>query len=334
MAQMLRSGQPVEGSLRAVAQAFKGEKKLDVFQALNSIAQKVAQGRAVSHAAESEPVLFDDVHRAALMAGEASNSMYHTLKTLQELEAKKMHMRRSGLTEVITPTALFVLSLVSLFNTGLNTLPALGSMKKAQGKSLGLVGESIMSFTQFVAAHWYVIMAFFIVFIVVIYSGMKTPQGKFWLDNFILKVPGLGRFMAYKVYTSMLLYFPSMIESGVRPKQMIPIMEALATNLVLKRRIEHFNQVLTAGGKMSQAMERSGFPDISVTPIRVSEHYAGSETGVNDVMVDGMRHAYTILDRDLQDAQHKFVSTAAAMMWILGGTTMFMEMLSIVMAQT
>ena len=334
MAQMLRSGQPVEGSLRAVGQAFKGEKKTDVFQALNSIAQKVAQGRPVSKAAESEPVLFDEVHRAAMLAGEAANSMFNTFKTLQDLEAKKMHMRRSGLAEVITPTALFVLSLASLFNTGLNTLPALGAMKKAQGKSIGTIGETIMSFTGFVAAHWYVILAFLIVIVVVLYSVFKTPQGKFWLDGTILKVPALGKFMAYKVYTNMLLYFPSMIESGVRPKQMIPIMEALATNKVLKRRIEHFNQVLTAGGKMSQAMDKSGFPNIAVTPIRVSEHYAGSESGVNDVMVEGMRHAYTILDRDLQDAQGKFITAAATIMWILGGMTMLMEMLSIVMAQT
>ena len=334
MAQMLRAGQPAEGSLRAVGKAFKSEKQDKISMALNSLAQKVAQGRPLSKAAESEPVLFDEVHRAAMMAGEASNSMYNTFKTLQELEARKMEMRRAGLAEVITPTALFLLSLASLFNTGLNTLPALGTMKKAQGKSIGMLGETIMSFTQFVANGWYLIFAFLVVTVVVLYSVIKTPQGRFWLDAYILKVPALGKYMSYKVYTNMLLYFPSMIESGVRPKQMIPIMEALATNLILKRNIEYFNQVLTAGGKMSQAMEKAGFPPISVTPIRVSEHYAGSDKGVNDVMVEGMRHSYTILDRDLNDAQKKFISTAATIMWILGGSTMLMEMLSIVIAQT
>ena len=334
MAQMLRAGQPAEGSLRAVAKAFKSEKQDQIAMALNSLAQKVSQGRPLSKAAESEPVLFDDVHRAAMMAGEASNSMYQTFRTLQELEDKKMQMRRSGLAEVITPTALFLLSLASLFNTGLNTLPALGAMKKAQGKSIGTIGESIMSITQFVAANWYIILALLIVMIVVLYSVVKTPQGRFWIDYYILKVPGLGRYMAYKVYTNMLLYFPSMIESGVKPKQMIPIMEALATNKVLRRRIESFNQVLTGGGTMSQAMDKAGFPPIAVTPIQVSEHYSGSDSGVNDVMVEGMRHAYTILDRDLNDAQKKFISTAATIMWILGGVTMLLEMLSIVLAQT
>ena len=335
MAQMLRAGQPAEGSLRAVAKAFKSEKQDNVSLALNSIAQKVSQGRPLSKAAESEPILFDDVHRAAILAGEASNAMYESFKTLQELEERKMHMRRAGMAEVITPSALFILSLASLFNTGLNTLPALSAMKRAQGEEIGLIASTIMTFTSFMASNWYILLAFVIVFTVVAYSTFKTPQGKFWLDGALLKVPGLGKFMSYKVYTSMLLYFPSMIESGVKPKQMIPIMEALATNLVLKRRIEYFNQVLTAGGKMSQAMEKSGFPPISVTPIRVSEHYAGGgDSGVNDVMVEGMRHSYTILDRDLGDAQKRFVTTLATIMWILGGGTMLMEMLSIVMAQT
>lgn len=334
MAQMLRAGQPAEGSLRAVAKAFKSEKQDKIALALNSIAQKVSQGRPFSKAAESEPVLFDDVHRAAIMAGEVSNTMYQAFTTLQELEERKMMTRRSGVAEIITPSALFLLSLASLFNTGLNTLPALSKMKSAQGESMGMIAETIMSFTNFMAANWYVFLAFIVIFVVVAYSALKTPQGKFWLDGVLLKVPGLGRFIAYKVYTNMLLYFPSMIESGVKPKQMIPIMEALATNLVLKRRIEHFNQVLTAGGKMSQAMEKAGFPSIAVTPIRVSEHYAGSSDGVNDVMVEGMRHSYTILERDLADAHRKFVSSASAMMWVLGGTTMLLEMLSIVMAQS
>src|SRR5690606_14489326 len=109
---------------------------------------------------------------------------------------------------------------------------------------------------------------------------------------------------------------------------------ALATNIILRRRIDFFNQVLTAGGKMSDAMERAGFPPLSVTPIRVSEHYAGSNTDVNDVMVEGMRHSYTILERDLNDAQKNFVTVLSTLMWILGGGTMLLEMLSIVFAQT
>lgn len=334
MAQMLRAGQPAEGSLRAVAKAFKTENQDKIALALNSIAQKVSQGRPFSKAAESEPILFDDVHRAAILAGEASNGMYQAFKTLQELEARKMEMQRSGLAEIITPTALFVLSSASLFNTGLNTLPALSAMKKAQGKDIGMIASTIMDFTNFMANNWYIFLALLIVMVVVIYSIVKTPQGRFWVDHYTLRIPGLGKFLAYKVYTSMLLYFPSMIESGVKPKQMIPIMEALAANIVLKRRIEKFNQVLTAGGKMSEAMEKAGFPPLSVTPIRVSEHYGGSKTGVNDVMVEGMRHSYTILDRDLTDAQRRFVATASAFMWVLGGVTMLLEMLSIILAQT
>ncbi len=334
MSQMLRAGQTTEASLRAVAKAFKTEKKDDISMGLNSIAQKVSQGRPLSKSMESEHIMFDAVNRAAVMAGEASNSMYESFKVLQQLEARKVDLQRSSMAEIITPTALFLLSLASLFNTGLNTLPALAAMKKAQGKPVGLIPETIMEFTSFMSINWYIFLAIVIVMIVSVYSAVNTPQGKFLLDYYILKVPGLGKYIAYKVYTNMLLYFPSLIESGVKPKQMIPIMEALATNIVLRRKVDLFNQVLTAGGKMSEAMERAGFPPLSVTPIHVSEHYAGSSTGVNDVMVEGMRHSYTILDRDLGDAQSKFVTIASSLMWFLGGGVMLLEMLSIVFAQT
>jgi type IV pilus assembly protein PilC len=229
---------------------------------------------------------------------------------------------------------MFLLSLASIFNTGLNTMPNLLLMRKAQGKDPNMVSEFVMNFTHGVADHWHLIFALIVIGIITMYSTVRTTQGKFWLDYYLLKVPLLGKYSSYKVYTNMLLYFPHLIRSGVKPKQMIPIMEALATNVILRRRIDLFNQVITTGGQMSEAMDKAGFPPIAVTPVKVSENYAGNTDGVNDVMVEGMDHAYTILDRLLTDANRRFVGTFSATMWILGGCTMLLEMLSIVFAQS
>jgi type IV pilus assembly protein PilC len=334
MAQMLRSGQTSESGLRAVAKAFKSEGKDDVSAGLLAIAQKVAQGKSLSKAAEIEYIMFTDVHRAAIMAGEASNNMYEAFSVLRKLEDKKMQSQRAGMAEMLTPTLMFLLSLASIFNTGLNTMPNLLLMRKAQGKDPNMVSEFVMNFTHGVADHWHLIFALIVIGIITMYSTVRTTQGKFWLDYYLLKVPLLGKYSSYKVYTNMLLYFPHLIRSGVKPKQMIPIMEALATNVILRRRIDLFNQVITTGGQMSEAMDKAGFPPIAVTPVKVSENYAGNTDGVNDVMVEGMDHAYTILDRLLTDANRRFVGTFSATMWILGGCTMLLEMLSIVFAQS
>ncbi|MBI1364091.1 MAG: hypothetical protein GC134_08905 [Proteobacteria bacterium] len=333
MAQMLRSGQTSESGLRAVAKAFKTEGKDDISSGLLAIAQKVAQGKSLSKAAEIEYILFTDIHRAAIMAGEASNNMYEAFSVLRKLEDKKMESQRAGFAELFTPIAMLLLSFASIFNTGLNTLPNLMQMRKAQGKDPNMVSEFVMNFTHGVAAHWHFIAAFLVIFIIVSYSMIRTTQGRFWLDFYLLKVPLLGKYTSYKVYTNMLLYFPHLIRSGVKPKQMIPIMEALATNVVLRRRIDMFNQVITAGGQMSDAMDKAGFPPIAVTPVKVSENYAGNTDGINDVMVEGMDHAYTILDRLLTDANSRFVGVTSAFLWIAGGAVMLMEMLSIVFAQ-
>lgn len=334
MAQMVRSGQTAEASLRTVAKSFKLEKKEEIANGLTSIAQKVAQGRTLSKAMESEYIMFSDIHRAAILAGEASNNLYKAFSMLQELEVKQMLAQRSGLAEVITPMAMLVLSLCSVFNTGLNTLPAMSKIKIAQGKPIGVIPETIMTLTQFLAANWYMIVAVLVITLIVSYSFIRTPQGRYWVDYYLLRVPFYGKYAAYKVYSSMLLYFPNLIASGVKPKQMIPIMEALATNMVLRRRIDLFNQVLTTGGQMSDAMDKAGFPPIAVTPVRVAENYSGNERGVNDAMVDGMTHAYTILDRDLSDTQRQFVTVISTILWLLGGCVMMMEMLSIILLQS
>lgn len=333
MEQMLRSGQTVESSLRVVAKAFKQEKKEDISLGLTSIAQKVSQGRPLARALESEYVMFTDIHRAAIMAGEAANNMHKAFEILRDLESKKMMRSRASLAELLTPAALLGLSLVSLINTGLNTLPALAQASKAQGKTMGTMAQTIMDISRFCADNWYLFLAFIVVSIVIFFSFSRTPQGRYWLDYYILKVPIYGQYVTYTVYANMLLYFPHLIASGVKPKQMIPIMEALATNLVVRRKIDLFNQTITTGGQMSDAMERAGFPPIAVTPIRVSEHYAGSRTGTNDAMIDGMNHSRVIMERDLMDTANRFVTVSSTLLWILGGAVMLLDMLSIITTQ-
>lgn len=333
MEQMLRSGQTVESSLRVVAKAFKQEKKDDISLALIGIAQKISQGRPLARALESEYVLFNDIHRAAIMAGEAANNMYKAFEILRELESKKMARARASLAELLTPAALLGLSLVSLMNTGLNTLPALAQASKAQNKAIGAMPQAIMDIARFCADNWYLFLALFIVSVVVFFSFSRTPQGRYWLDYYLLKIPVYGQYIAYTVYANMLLYFPHLIASGVKPKQMIPIMEALATNVVVRRKIDSFNQTITTGGQMSDAMERAGFPSIAVTPVRVSEHYAGSRTGTNDAMIDGMNHSREIMERDLMDTSNRFVTVSSTLLWIIGGAVMLLDMLSVITTQ-
>lgn len=334
MAMMLQCGQTTEASLRAVAKAFRSEGKEEISVGLHSIAQKVAQGRQLNKAMELEYIMFDNIHRAAILAGEAANNMQKAFEILQYLEDKKIQAARGGLAELLTPAVLWVLSIVSLFNTGINTLPVMAQMKKAQGKHLGAIPQGIMDFTVLCRDNWHFILAFFIIFIIVIYSTIRTTQGRFWMDYYTLKVPILGKFITYKTYASMLLYFPHLISSGVKPKQMIPIMEALSNNTILKRKIDVFNQVITTGGQMSEAMAKSGFPSIVVTPVSVSENYAGSEDGINDVMINGMNHSYDIISRELEDTHKRFIGVFSTVLWMLGGLTMLIEMMGIILSQT
>lgn len=333
MGMMLKSGQTTIDALRAVARMFKKEGKEEIAAGLTSIAQKSAQGRSLSKSMEGEPVMFSDIHRAAIMAGETSNRMQESFEILRTLENKAIESARGGFAELMTPGLMLILSSVSLFNTGLNTLPVMENLKKAQGDQMGILPQAIMAFTHGIANNWYLIIAAFVMIGVLIYSMVKSTQGRFWLDTYTLKLPGIGNYIAYKTYASMLLYFPHMVESGVKPKQMIPIMETLATNQVLKRKIDGFNQVITTGGSMSEAMDKAGFPSIAVTPVAVSENYAGSDDGVNDVMIEGMHHAHHIIDRMLEDTQKRFISTASTILWLCGGGIMMMEMLSIVLSQ-
>lgn len=333
MAMMMRTGQTTADALRTVAKAFKAEKNEAVATALAGMSQKVAQGKPLSQSMLAERGMFTDIHRAAILAGEASNNMQKSFEVLRVLEDKAIASQRSGMAELLTPLLMLVLSVISIFNTGLNTLPVMAKLHEQQGKPLGMIPQGIMSTTAFCADYWFVFVGLAVGALAVIFTLVSNPQGRTLLHALQLKMPIYGKFIAYHTYSQMLLYFPYLIASGVRPKQLIPIMEALATNVVLRRRIDAFNHVITTGGKLSEAMARAGFPELIVTPVQVAENYAPTEGSTNDVLIEGMQHAHGILERILTDTQKQFVAVFSAILWLIGGAIMMMDMLSIVLSQ-
>ncbi len=333
MAMMMKTGQTTSDALRAVAKAFRNEKKDAIASAVAGLAQKVSQGKSLSAAMVSERTMFTDLHRAAILAGEAANNMQKSFEILRILEDKKINSSRAGLAELLTPFLMMLLSLASLFNTGLNTLPVMARVREAQGKPMGMLPNGIMETTAFCSQYWYIFVGMFLLMGLMIWSLNSNPAGRTTLHALQLKIPVYGRYLLFHTYTQMLLYFPYLIASGVKPKQLIPIMEGLATNLVIKKRIDQFNHTITTGGTLAQAMERAGFPEIIVTPVSVAENYAPTTGHVNDVLIEGMQHAHAILERMLTDTHTKFVGIFSAVLWILGGALMMCDMLSIVLSQ-
>lgn len=331
---MFKAGAPTQKALRDVGTAFQIENKKDIAQALHGMAMRVSQGVPLSMAMQAEPVLFHSVHRAAVMAGEASNRMYESFRTMQQLEKKRMEQSSQGLTELLTPAGLLGMSFASIMNTGLNTLPVVAESLQAQGKAVPMLTRTVITITGWIGDNWVIIVALLVTLVVMLFSMSRTSDGRYWIDYYLLKIPIYGKFLAFKVYSNMLMYFPPMVESGVKPKQMIPIMEAMATNKVLKARIDIFNRVLTTGGQMSEAMDKAGFPEIVVTPMRISEHYTSADDGVNDVMIEGMHHSYNIIERYMNDIHKRFIGIASVILWIGGGALMLTEMLSIMFGQS
>ncbi|PIZ31726.1 MAG: hypothetical protein COY40_01290 [Alphaproteobacteria bacterium CG_4_10_14_0_8_um_filter_53_9] len=281
----------------------------------------------------AEKGLFSDIHRAAILAGEASNNMQKSFEVLRVLEEKAISSSRAGMAELLTPFLMLILSVVSIFNTGLRTLPVMANLQVQQGKPVGMIPKGIINTTAFFSDYWMVFVAFVLAGAIIIWSFTSNPQGRTAFHGLQLKIPVYGRYLTYYTYTQMLLYFPYLIASGVKPKQLIPIMEALATNMVIKKRIDIFNHTITTGGSLSEAMTRAGFPDLVVTPVAVAENYAPTEGNTNDVLIEGMQHAHGILERMLNDTHKRFISVASTILWIMGGAVMMMDMLSIVMTQ-
>lgn len=244
--------------------------------ALLDIKERISKGENLSSALGAHPDIFSSFFQSMVKVGEESGTLEEIFQILS-LQLSKEHELKSKIKNaMIYPCVI----LVTMLGVGVIiitfVLPDLNAFFKDLDAEIPIFTKILFDLGDFFAKKWYlVVMASLLLIIVTIFS-LRTKQGKWLLDTFLLKIPFISKIVKKSNSAFLIRSLSSLLASGVSIIRSLEITSETAGNYYFKKAISETVAKVTRGEKLSSSLKYHQ----DIFPIGVIEMIeVGEETG-------------------------------------------------------
>lgn len=278
------------------------------------------EGRSLSDAMAEHPKAFPQLYIATIAAGEASGQLAFALQQL--VEYLDWQESISGSVRQATMYPIVVLVAISLLVSGLLgfVFPRILPVLRSRQVELPAPTKIIMAMSLFVREGWPFIIGAIVLVVAAFYFLRRSPRGRYWMDEMILRVPAIGPFILEVNMARVVTYLGLFYKAGVDLLQSLTLVEQMTTNSVVGRTIREARDRIAGGDTISAAFGRSPY-----VPVVVMRSLAlGEQTGRLD---EALERAKLYYSREIPAAVRRVVTLIQpAMIIILGGVILMVAL--------
>lgn len=273
LATLLDSGLPLDKSLTVLMEIAEGNDALT--KLIAKVLEKVKGGSSLADALEKQSGVFSRFYLNMIRAGEAGGSLGEVLNRLSDYLERSKELKDTVSTALIYPAILLTMSLASLFVMLIFVVPQFTEMFDSAGKELPVPTQIVVGLAEWLQSYWWLLA-----FIVIAISGymkfqMADPVRKKVWDGRFLKLPLADTIILNKETANISRTLGTLLGNGVSILSALVIVRETVDNLVLVDAIQHAEDELKQGKRMSDALLKTGiFPKMAVQMIKM-----GEETG-------------------------------------------------------
>lgn len=284
LASMLRAGVQLAECLTALIEQAE---RPGLKRVLSDLKVQVNEGVSLSGALARHPRFFSDLYVNLVSAGEAAGNLEGVLFRLASFLEAQNRLRGKVVSALFYPLIMTVIGggiLIMLMTT---VVPKVTAIFADTGRALP-INTQILIFASTVVTDYLWLLAIAItVGVLVFQRWLRTPEGRFKWDRFILKVPVFGD-LARKVAVSRFAKtLATMLASGVQLLRAMEIVKNVLGNAVLTKVVEEARESIREGESIAQPLRRSGeFPVIVCHMIAVGERSGQLEQMLENVATD------------------------------------------------
>lgn len=285
LATLLRTGNTLTSSLDNVAEQIRNPRLKDI---IKQVILDIQGGLSFSKAASKHPKVFDDFFVSMVRVGEAGGLLDEVLERLAQLGAQELEIRTRIQSSLVYPVVLILLSLAVVSFILIAVLPNFVAIFEASQAKLPLPTRVILSLSWMMRNLWYVFIGLLIFFAVWIKKYISTPQGKYTVDQYALKVPLFGELYLKVMISRFSRAMAALTKSGVTFHESLSVVENTVTNAVLRRIFEDIRKEINVGQNVTEAFRASGiFPPMVIQLIS-----SGEKSGKLDEMFSEVASFY------------------------------------------
>jgi type IV pilus assembly protein PilC len=307
---MIDAGLPLVSGLKILADQQENRTFKSILRDIN---QMVQTGSSLSDSMKKYPKVFDDLYTNLVAAGEAGGILDTILQRLAEYIEKAEKLKSKVKSAMMYPiivicVAVLVIAVIMIF-----VIPVFQEMFADMGRSLPMLTQMVISFSNFVRGNiLYIIIAF-----VVGSFGFKklidTERGRIIFDKVMLAAPVFGPLTRKVAVAKFSRTLSTMMASGVPILPSLEIVARTSGNKVVEAAILDTRGAISEGRSIADPLMESGvFPSMVIQMIQV-----GEEAGALDSMLTKIADFY---DEEVDAAVEGLTSMIEpALMVFLGG---------------
>jgi type II secretory pathway component PulF len=274
LANLLKCGMPLTVALQSMTHLESKGIPSDVSKALK---QEVMEGRSLSDAMAKQPVVFSDLYRNMVQAGEQSGALVEVLKRLASHFERFAEVQSKFMSALIYPIIVACVGVVIIIFFMTFMLPKFMSIFTGLNVPLPMATKVLMNISQFFAkpTNWIVMGLVGTVAVVLWVRFRATPEGRKKIDSWKMNAPIVGKVVQLNLFGQFARTLSTLLVNGVPVLLALKITEEIVPNTIVKEAIARTREQVTDGKTIAQPLGQSKlFPQLMIDLLKI-----GEETG-------------------------------------------------------
>jgi general secretion pathway protein F len=248
---LIESGLPLEDALRMTIEQAETEKQRRMLQSWRS---EIIEGRSFSDALRRSPYKIPDSIIAGISVGEESGHLHKVLMRIAEDLESSAENRKTISRAMIYPATLISTSIIVVAIMMVWVVPKITAIFMSSNRELPLIPRIIVNLSEFTQSYG----LFVLILLVGLYLGFvqarKDPQRNQRWHEFMLTMPGLGRWIRMANIADWSRSLGVLLSNGVPALAALKISSSVVTNLHLRSKMEGVTEAMRQGSTLHKAL--------------------------------------------------------------------------------
>ena len=237
---LIQSGLPLEDALRMTIEQAETEKQRRMLQSWRS---EIIEGRSFSEALRRSPYKIPESIIAGISVGEESGHLHEVLMRLAEDIETSAENRKTVTRALIYPATLLGASMLVVAMMMVWVVPKITAIFISSNRELPTITKIIIAISDFTQQYGLILLLTAITVGVAVSWLLKDPQRKKRWHQFVLEMPGLGRWTTMANVADWSRSLGVLLSNGVPALAALKISSAVVTNLHLRDKMEQGKMV-------------------------------------------------------------------------------------------
>jgi type IV pilus assembly protein PilC len=285
LALLLESGTDIVTSLDLLQEQIENETLKKI---IGEVASDIRGGSSLSVALSKHPRAFSSMYYRAIAAGEQGGNLEVVLRQMASHIEKSITTEKQVRNALTYPFIVILVAVIVVIILVSFVLPAFTGMYAQFNVELPLVTRILMAVTDWFSKYGIYVIIGILVAAFAVYSYIRTPGGKRWWDNTVLKLPVLGRIVHLGELGRCCRTMSLLIRIGLPLPEVMAMTIFNSNNKVVADNLTAVQQDLIRGEGLSRPMaKRDLFLPLMTQMVRV-----GEETGNLDNTLDTVADSF------------------------------------------